>query len=247
MDIISTLDEIKKYYSDLLIIQYRGKEKARKTVSLGVDIYTGNGVVLQLEDILDIDNASGAQLDIIGKILDCPRNIYGLENNAEYFSFHKPTDLEPNATGSTLGFSTIEDLGTGYFKSINYGYQSIYRLEDKDYRLLLKFKSYINSVKGSWGDMDKALYAVFGEYLTIKNNKDLTITYFVDSSLSVAIEASRILGYLTPPSGIGYDVVYMPLRVFGFNNKTYKSTAIGFSNKDQLAEATFITKEIFEG
>lgn len=245
MDLNATLEEIKDYYSNLLILQYRGKEKARKTVSLGVDVYTGDGVVLQLEDILDIDNAQGAQLDIIGKILDCPRNVYGLVNDAEYFSFHKPTSIKPDATGTSLGFSTIEDLGRGYFKSINYNYQSIYRLEDKDYRVLLKFKAIINSVKGSWGELDKALFSVFGEYLTFKNNKDLTITYFVDSSLTIAIDASEKLGYLMPPSGVGYNILYLPRRVFGFNNKTYKGTALGFSNKNQLVDAEFITKEVF--
>lgn len=245
MDLNSTLEEIKDYYSNLLILQYRGKEKARKTVSLGVDVYTGDGVVLQLEDILDIDTAQGAQLDIIGKILDCPRNVYGLVNDAEYFSFHKPTDLKPDATGTSLGFSTIDDLGTGFFKSRNYNYQSIYRLEDRDYRILLKFKAIINSVKGSWGGLDKALYSVFGDYLTLKNNKDLSITYFVDSSLTIAIEASEKLGYLMPPSAISYNIIYFPRKVFGFNNKTYKSTALGFSNKNQLVDGEFITKDVF--
>lgn len=72
-DYTQDIEDVKEYYANLLILQYRGKIKARETVKEGINIYMGDTVLFQLQDILDIDVAEGAQLDIIGKILDCPR------------------------------------------------------------------------------------------------------------------------------------------------------------------------------
>lgn len=68
-DYTQDIQDVKTYYADLLILQYRNKPKARETIKIGADIYLGDGVIFQLQDILDIDKAEGAQLDIIGKSL----------------------------------------------------------------------------------------------------------------------------------------------------------------------------------
>ena len=44
---MALIDDVKEYYADLLILQYRNKPKARNTVKMGVDIYTGDGVLFQ--------------------------------------------------------------------------------------------------------------------------------------------------------------------------------------------------------
>lgn len=80
---------VENYYADLLIIQYRHKPKARATVKLGADLYLADGLVFELNNVLDIDTAVGAQLDLIGKILGISRNIPGFTVDKEYFSFEK--------------------------------------------------------------------------------------------------------------------------------------------------------------
>lgn len=86
-DYTQDIQDVKTYYADLLILQYRNKPKARETIKIGADIYLGDGVIFQLQDILDIDKAEGAQLDIIGKILDCPRVVQGIYNDMIFSSF----------------------------------------------------------------------------------------------------------------------------------------------------------------
>ena len=72
------VSDVEEYYANLLILQYRNKPKARATIKLGANLYLGDGVIFQLQDVLDIDNAQGVQLDLIGKIVGAPRNVPNL-------------------------------------------------------------------------------------------------------------------------------------------------------------------------
>lgn len=193
---MADIDDIKEYYANLLILQYRNKPKARETIKLGVDIYTGDGVFLQLMNILDIDTAEGAQLDIIGKILGCPRNVPGINTQTKYFSFH----IDENS----LGFSTIGNPSNGVAKNRNNSILATYTLNDNEYRQLLKFKAFLNVWRGDMGSMNRALYSVFGNNINLKNNQDMSITYEI-SEMNVTIEAAQALGYFRAPIGVAVD------------------------------------------
>lgn len=186
------VENVKEYYANLLILQYRNKQKARDTIKLGAGIYLGDGLLFELNDILNIDTAQGAQLDLIGKILGCPRNIYGFNPDVNYFSFEK-TDA--------YGYSDKDELSEGYWKNYFNSTGSAYALSDSNYRQLLKFKALYNLMQGSMADMDLVLYIAFGNDIEIVNNKDLTITYKINN-LTTAINAAYALGYLKAPMGI---------------------------------------------
>ena len=98
------LADIEKYYQDLLIIQYRNKPNARAMIKLAVDCYLADGIIFDLQDVLNIDTAVGAQLDLIGKILGCSRNITGLTVDKPFFSFEKePLYIDTVADLTALG------------------------------------------------------------------------------------------------------------------------------------------------
>lgn len=194
---MAAIDEVKEYYANLLILQYRNKPKARETIKLGVDIYTGDGLLLQLADCLNIDIAVGAQLDIIGKILGCPRNVPGINNQTKYFSFH----VDENS----LGFSTIGNPSNGVTKNRNNSILAAYTLNDNEYRQLLKFKAFLNVWRGDMGSMDRALYSVFGGTINLKNNQDMSITYEI-SEMNTTIEAAQALGYFRAPIGVAANI-----------------------------------------
>lgn len=201
-DYSKEVEDTKEYYADLLILQYHSKYRARETVKMGVDLYLGDGVVFELQDVLDIDNAEGKQLDIIGKILDCPRLIPGFETDKPFFTFEH--------TGDDYGFSIVGQPSQGYFKSLNFDYSSMYSLPDNDYRLLLKFKAVANRAIASWKEMDDLFFNIFGDGIKIINNKNLTITYQIKQSLITdGLMAAIKLNYLEPPLGIGYNIVYV--------------------------------------
>lgn len=234
---MTQIDDIKQYYGDLLILQYRNKPKARKTVQIGCDIYTGDGVVFDLINSLDIDSAEGAQLDLIGKILDCPRTIQGLNPDKQYFSFQYD---------GALGFSTAQELSNGIFKTFYNSIQSEYALKDADYRQLLKFKAIVNIWRASMAEMDEAIYNSFGNDVLLTNNQNLTITYIISNSLTIATQAALIQGYLRAPIGIGFNYIIrvpQPTAIFGFNSRGTIGNAVGFSTANNIKDGTFLTAD----
>lgn len=238
-DYTQDIQDVKTYYADLLILQYRNKPKARETIKIGADIYLGDGVIFQLQDILDIDKAEGAQLDIIGKILDCPRVVQGIYNDMIFFQFYDGPD--------SVGFSTVGNPQGGNFRTIQNYNQSEYSLPDDDYRFLLKFKSAVNVMRGSERGIDDALWNVFQGDVLLKNNHNLTITYIVSAERTLAALAAKQLGYYRAPEGVGANYVLRvpsPSQIFGFNRKgIMNKTVVGFSTKDKRQTGTWLTKE----
>lgn len=238
-DYTRDIQDVKTYYADLLILQYRNKPKARETIKIGADIYLGDGVIFQLQDILDIDTAVGAQLDIIGKILDCPRVVQGVYNDMIFFQFYDGED--------SVGFSTVGNPQGGNFRTIQNYNQSEYSLPDDDYRFLLKFKSAVNVMRGSERGIDDALWNVFQGDVLLKNNHNLTITYIVSAERTLAALAAKQLGYYRAPEGVGANYVLRvpsPTQIFGFNRKgIINKTVVGFSTKDKRQTGTWLTKE----
>ena len=238
-DYTQDIQDVKTYYADLLILQYRNKPKARETIKIGADIYLGDGIIFQLQDILDIDTAVGAQLDIIGKILDCPRVVQGVYNDMVFFQFYDGED--------SVGFSTVGNPQGGNFRTIQNYNQSEYSLPDDDYRFLLKFKSAVNVMRGSERGIDDALWNVFQGDVLLKNNHNLTITYIVSAERTLAALAAKQLGYYRAPEGVGANYVLRvpsPSQIFGFNRKgIINKTVVGFSTKDKRQTGTWLTKE----
>lgn len=238
-DYTQDIQDVKTYYADLLILQYRNKPKARETIKIGADIYLGDGVIFQLQDILDIDKAEGAQLDIIGKILGCPRVVQGIYNDMIFFQFYDGPD--------SVGFSTVGNPQGGNFRTIQNYNQSEYSLPDDDYRFLLKFKSAVNVMRGSERGIDDALWNVFQGDVLLKNNHNLTITYIVSAERTLAALAAKQLGYYRAPEGVGANYVLRvpsPSQIFGFNRKgIINKTVVGFSTKDKRQTGTWLTKE----
>lgn len=188
---------IENYYADLLIIQYRNKPNARATIKLGVDLYLADGLIFDFNNVLDIDTAEGAQLDLIGKILGVSRNIDGFTFNVDFFSFQKAAPC--------YGYSDKNELSQGYWKRYKNSVGSSYSLYDDDYRVLLKFKALYNVRYGSWACMDLLYYRAFGNEITLVNNKDTTISYQVSPNISLGLRVAQFLGYIEPPLGIGIE------------------------------------------
>ena len=234
-------EQVKEYYSNLLILQYRNKQKARETIKASVDLYLCDGLVFQLQDILDIDKAQGAQLDIIGKILDAPRTVQGIYVGTKFFQFH--------VDANSLGFSTIGEPTNASFRSIKNSNLSVYTLQDFDYRILLKFKAVVNVMRGSMKDMDELLYSVFQGQAYYYNNHDLSITFVLASDSMLAIRAAKKLGYFRAPLGINISYILAvptPDALLGFNTdpEAIDMTTVWFNTDPQNPKkATWLTQD----
>lgn len=199
-DYSQEVEAVKEYYADLLILQYRNKQKARETIKIGAENYLGDGLIFQLQDVLDIDKAEGKQLDIIGKILNCPRIIEGINPELRYFSFER---------SNARGFSTKNKISDGAWKTQNNSLFSIYSMPDNFYRILLKFAAIKNRLRASMSEMDNLLFLIFGNSIYLENNKDLSITYFITDEIRVPGQAAQKLGFLAAPNGINAIFEYI--------------------------------------
>lgn len=68
-------NEIKDYYANLLILQYRTLEKARAHIKALVRNAYADGLLKKVIDGFNIDTAVGKQLDILGKYIGLGRNV----------------------------------------------------------------------------------------------------------------------------------------------------------------------------
>ncbi|MBR4973850.1 MAG: DUF2612 domain-containing protein, partial [Clostridia bacterium] len=78
MDYTAALKDLQKYFSDLLIIQYRNAPKNRALISYLTDLIFANNLALQIRDkTLNLDDSEGTQLDVIGKWVGVDRYYNG--------------------------------------------------------------------------------------------------------------------------------------------------------------------------
>lgn len=68
--------ELKQYYADLLIVQYRGKPKADATVQMDAGFVIMEQLPQAVQDAFDLETAEGVQLDTIGTIVGVSRYGY---------------------------------------------------------------------------------------------------------------------------------------------------------------------------
>ena len=158
-----TVGEILEAYADALIIQYRGKTKARATAKLVANCGVCDGLTLAERDCWDLETAIGAQLTILGKIVGVPRSITGLDLEHVYFGFRRYS--AENSLVSGFGRYAESPYPTELF--YRYGNTSIYTLTDFELRALIRLKIIYNCKFSSMKYLTEALYAYFGTDITV--------------------------------------------------------------------------------
>ena len=107
-----TIDDIKKYYENLLIVQYHDKPKAKETVGTWVECMTGDSILTDLSSAFDIDTAVGKQLDVIGLFVGLGRNNL---NDEQYRTLLKMKILKNNISPT---MKNIDDALFAYFGNL---------------------------------------------------------------------------------------------------------------------------------
>lgn len=173
--------DIKDYYANLLIIQYRNLPNARGTIESLVGESYADGISLDVLNAFDLETAVGQQLDILGKYI-------GLSRQVNIFL--------PNQTT---------------------------RLNDDDYRTLLKLKLITNNGRASTGEIKKSLYELFPDTIRVYDNRDMSYTYFVSDTLQDLMTIIVSEELLPLPMSVEYRLIFVSKDVtkfFGFSNYT---------------------------
>lgn len=200
MGYLQTLELLKQYYANLLIIQYNGKPKATATIKLIVVFLYVNMVLLQIRDGFDWRTAKGVQLDIIGQWVGCSR-FY----NGQLFDFHPwfaliDWDSEPdNLQGGFSTFDSFNEIEGGFLD-----YQEILptqnRLNDETFKIMIGLKIIKNSINTTCKNIDDAIWSYFnGQVYTVWGIDE--VTYHYPPELSEVLQVALSKNVLPHPTG----------------------------------------------
>jgi len=150
-----------------------------------------------------LETAIGAQLDVIGEILQQSRNI---DLGQVYFGFI-------GATGAQ-SFGTLTDpLEGGFFKSANQGTGTITPLDDGVYRKVLQCKgALLNSDTASLGDIYNAVTILMGKVpskMILSEPADLQVQLEMDVA-TLRSSDELLLLYMSQyfiPAGVTFTII----------------------------------------
>lgn len=197
MDYAVVNKDLKKYFADLLIAQYRVSDKNRKFIELLYDLVFVDGVILQLKDeCLNVEKSVGKQLDIIGEWVGVDRNY---DNSViwdrAYFSFVNWNDT-PNTIyqGGFSNYKNFEYLDgfTMTWKALQDLKKASYQLGDNFFRQLIKLKIIKNSIRFTKKNIDDAIYQWSGgQVYTTWNTMEVIYNYNLHSSALIGLAMKK--------------------------------------------------------
>ncbi|MGF6878349.1 DUF2612 domain-containing protein [Paraburkholderia sp. MM5477-R1] len=207
-------------YERLLIWQYKGKPRAVATSKLISDeIGRAWAGIAQLPEALDIDNAEGVNLDLVGKHVGQSRVISDMVAR-EFFAFLESLDGGGFQLGG-MGGSTFYRLGRSLTESVVLG--------DDDYRFLIRCRITKNYMIGTIPELLDALDFIFGDAADVFDGYDMSISIVIETTnvSSFALFAIQHLDILPRPVGVGVAFyVVTGQKPFGFDGSV---GAFGFN------------------
>lgn len=205
-----------KQGEDFLIWQYRQKPKARQTVGLLLfETRAAFESVIQLAEMLDVNQASGYGLDLIGKHVVISRVMKSLVPK-DYFGFL--------GVEGALPF----DVGVLYRYGDSLNGSSV--LDDEDYRFFIKAKIIKNYQRPDIANISYSIRHLFSEQSFVIDNDDMTMNVVIAANYLTPFRlyAIKNLDILSRPIGVSYKyLVITDARPFGWSSDLH---AFGFND-----------------
>lgn len=255
---ITTVRELVNYYISLLIIQYQNKQRAKATIELFVSEILASGIIFDVRDAYNINTAVGAQLDIIGKYVGIDR-FFNVSNPVDYFALTDYIEIDPDSD-EKYGFTTYADFDEYQFNG-TMNYSSIFtvanKLNDDDYRTLIKLKIIQNYSNHSHKSIDESIHSFFGSMIVPYSDGNMNMYYFVTENQTSLIKAAIIKEVLPRPLGVGIGyIIIIPNDedFFGYTsysdieNGIYSELVTGFTSYGDYdtKEGTFLSYRNFQ-
>ena len=220
-DITEDIKSLVDYYKNLLIIQYSGKPKAQATIELFAETLMASGVYFAVRDAYSVDTAVGVQLDIIGKYVGIDR-FFNVTDPEGFFRTPDYAEVDPEL--EPAGFADYADFDTGDSFNGTMTYDSIVtvanRLNDDDYRILIKLKIIQNHSNHSHASIDESMFRFFGMSVVPSSSGGMNMYYFITSDVTPIILAARIKEVLPRPMGVGAGFIQTGTsgKIFGYTS-----------------------------
>lgn len=201
------LNNLKEYFTNLLIIQYRGAERNRNLIKFLVDLIFANNLLMQIKaETVDVDNSKGKQLDVVGKWVGVDRYYYKELWSRPYLSFVNYTNIKNDEYNQYQGgFSTYTNFGDNdggflMYKSWQNVRANANQIGDNLFRELIKLKIIKNSINFTCKNIDDAIWKWSkGNVYTTWNTME--VTYHYTSEYKDLIELAQDKNVLLKPTG----------------------------------------------
>lgn len=200
-------EELILYYINLLILQYKTKPKASAQISALIESLMIYDLAIKVRDGYDIDTAIGVQLDIIGKYLGTDRIVTGSVFTRDYFGFANYGEVVPFAFESYIKYSdVVPDIQYRRYIESN---QSLFALNDDEYRQILKLKLIQNYSNASNMEIDDFIDTFFGDSAIFTDRENMTISYIFQDTVERLVTIAVSEGLLPKPAGVGLSVSFV--------------------------------------
>ncbi len=202
-----TTDEIIDAYAGLLILQYSAQGNAVAHVKALIRVLLQDQIIDQVRNGFNIETAIGAQLNILGTYRGAARNVFG-SVPGDYWGVPEYNDADPNVI---LGLAEYNDAdptwNTEQYNDLN---SLAYTLTDNQLRRIIKLRAQVQSSGLGLADLDNILYSVFGSYVNVVDNEDMSITYqhdHLDPDPDGLWAIAVLSDSLPHPAGVSFTVV----------------------------------------
>lgn len=214
------------YYINLLILQYRTKDKAPLHITNVVRNSMIYDLIRAVENGYNIDNAIGVQLDILAKYAGASRTVNRFEFSRIFWSlvdYNEPTpyidvagvidyDQDPIPDAILLAYETDQ--------------KPAYTLTDEELRDIIKLKIVQNNSNHSTKEIDDLLYIFFEDQVIFNDNLNMTVEYIFDEQLRRLVEIARAENALPKPMAVGLLLTFTPDIKNIFGMRDYSSVGI---------------------
>lgn len=159
------LEELKEYFANLLIIQYRGAERNRNLIKFLVDLIFANNLALKVKEETVSINSIGAQLDVVGKWVGVDR--YYLQElwNRIFLALPNYETIKDSSytqyQGGLSDYTTFDnnDGGVVMYKDWQAIRGKVNELGDDLFKKLIELKIIKNSLNHTCKNIDDAIYS----------------------------------------------------------------------------------------
>lgn len=235
------VSDIIDYYVNAIIIQYANKPKAQETIRALVSKILANGILFEIRDGYNIDTAVGVQLDIIGKYVGVTR-FFEVNDPIDYFALTDYNEADPDADDKH-GFTDYDNFEEFQFNG-TLNYDSILsqtnRLNDNDYRVIIKLKILQNNINHSHKEIDDGVFNFFGMDVRPDSIGDMEMTYFLSNNVTAVIRAALSKNLLPRPMGVQLRLIEnvgAPMfAMLSFDRDEPSDAVVGFQNYDNYGD-----------
>lgn len=237
--------ELILYYVKLLIIQYQTLPKASAHIAALIKQLMIYDLMIQVRDGYDLETAVGVQLDVLGKYLGNDRIVTGDSFTRDYFGFSGYGDTAPFDFFPFIGYG--DEIPDVQWRSYSESNESLYTLNDSEFRIFLKLKLIQNYSNASNKDIDLFLQEYFGDDVIFTDRENMTISYIFQENVERLVTIAQSEGLLPKPAAVGLGVTFVPDITKIFTMTLYGADApdfaVGFAEYGVTAEGSWLKYE----